>query len=91
MFSALTFHSTASSSCFVTVMKSGPKNTARTPSMRNSSFAKGLQNAELAVGKSRVPPLAKTWKINKYPKMPSYFIPQSKDEWKTPNSISFGI
>lgn len=44
----------------VTVMKSGPKKTALTPSMRNNSLAKGLQKAEVTDGKSKVPPSDKT-------------------------------
>jgi hypothetical protein len=41
-------------------MKSGPKKTDLTPSMRKSSLASGLQNAALMVGKSSVVPSDKT-------------------------------
>ncbi len=44
-----------SSSFFVTVMKSGPKKTLVTPSMRNKALARGEIMAARALGKSRVP------------------------------------
>jgi hypothetical protein len=44
------------------VIKSGPKKTDFTPSIRNNSLARGLQKAALAFGKSKVVPVDKTFK-----------------------------
>lgn len=50
----------SASSCFEIVMKSPPKNTDRTPSMRKMSLASGEDIADIWLGKSLVFPLPKT-------------------------------